>query len=193
MWTVQEKRKENPYYCLSLAKYFHQTHENKLFTCKYVAAKHKHVPEIPGLLNFAQCQETVWHPQGQEWSLSYTREKCTRKITGDIILLCNNDHRWLKFDKKKDYIRGVFFSLLDGVSNNKPIINWLKKMQSIRDIFFVTKSFYDSLTYSQKETAQMLREQTLILRMIIIDNHITTDNHRKKMRVYRHKTKSFNF
>lgn len=55
---------------------------------------------------------------------------------------------------KKEY----FLSLLGGVNNNEPIINWLKEVQSVRDIFSVAKSFYDSLIYSQKQPAQMLRE-----------------------------------
>lgn len=54
---------------------------------------------------------------------------------------------------KRIILEGVFFSLLGGVYINEPIINYF------RDIFFVTKIFYDSLTYSRKEPAQMLQEQ----------------------------------
>lgn len=47
-------------------------YENKLFTCKYV-------PEIPGLLNFLQWPEVVWHSWGRDRLLSSTREKMQNK------------------------------------------------------------------------------------------------------------------
>lgn len=65
-----KKRAEKPFhYCLFLVKKkkkFHPAHKKKIFMSKNAATKQKHVAEIPGLLNFSQWKETVWHPQGQD-------------------------------------------------------------------------------------------------------------------------------
>lgn len=65
--------------------------KNKAFTCKLVAAKHKHVAETPGLLKNLHNARKLSGTLKAKTEGFHTREKkCMGKIMGDIIFLRNN-------------------------------------------------------------------------------------------------------
>lgn len=66
--------------------------KNKPFTCEHVAAKHKHVAQIPGLLkNLHNARKLSGTPKAKtEGFHTRQKKKCMGKTVSDIMLLRNN-------------------------------------------------------------------------------------------------------